>query len=127
MAKSLKDKVSKAKNKADDAKIFYADSQNIAKKVAKNATGKELTFNEADKAGKVVQNRRVLDTGKTAMRGAAILKRSEKKAAYERKVAATTGASPKKREIKPTAATAKFNAATKAANAAKKAAAKKKK
>ena len=113
-AKTLKDKVSKAKNKADNAKIFYADSQNIAKKVAKSATGKELTFNEADKAGKVIQNRRILDTGKTAARGAGMLKRSEKKAAYERKLAATTGTAPKKRAIKPTEKTAKFNAAQKA-------------
>jgi hypothetical protein len=123
---SLSEKANKARIKAREAKLYYNDARNMAKKVAKTATGKELTFNEAKAAGKIVQNRRVLDTGKTAARGAAMVKRAAKKAAAERSTAAVTGAAPKKREIKPTAKTAKFNAATKAANAAKKTASKKK-
>jgi len=123
---TLRDKASKARSNANDAKIFYADAQNMASKVAKNATGKDLTYSESVKAGKIIQNRRVLDTGKTAARGAAMVKREAKKSATARTTAAVTGVTPKKREIKPTAATAKFNAATKAANAAKKTASKKK-
>jgi hypothetical protein len=101
-AKSLNDKVSKAKNKANDAKIFYYDSQNIASKVAKTATGKNLTSKEAERAGKIIQGRRVLDTGKTAARGVAIQKMQNKKAAKERMNAAVSGGdAPKKKAPKP--------------------------
>jgi hypothetical protein len=102
-AKSLNDKVSKAKNKANDAKIFYYDSQNIASKVAKTATGKNLTSKEAKRAGKIIQGRRVLDTGKTAARGVAIQKMQNKKAAKERMEAAVSGGPAKKQAPKPTA------------------------
>jgi len=100
-AKSLNDKVSKAKNKANDAKIFYYDSQNIASKVAKTATGKNLTSKEAEKAGKIIQGRRVLDTGKTAARGAAIQKMQNKKAAKQRMEAAVSGGSPAAKKTAP--------------------------
>jgi hypothetical protein len=100
-AKSLNDKVSKAKNKASDAKMFYYDSQNIASKVAKTATGKNLTSKEAEKAGKIIQGRRVLDTGKTAARGAAIQKMQNKKAAKQRMEAAVSGGSPAAKKAAP--------------------------
>ena len=93
---ALQDKANKAKNKAYEAKIYYNDARNMASKVAKTSTGKELTYNESVKAGKIIQNRRVLDTGKTAMRGAAMVKRTEKKAAAERMAGAVAGATKKK-------------------------------
>jgi hypothetical protein len=115
-AKSLNDKVSKAKNKANDAKIFYYDSQNIASKVAKTATGKNLTSKEAERAGKIIQGRRVLDTGKTAARGVAIQKMQNKKAAKERMNAAVGGgAAPKKQAPKPAAKPAAKKTAAKPA------------
>jgi hypothetical protein len=101
---SLNDKVSKARAKADDAKIFYYDSQNIASKVAKKATGKNLTSKEAEKAGKIIQGRRVLDTSRTLARGAAIQKMQNKKSAKERMEAAVSGGSAKKPVVKKAAA-----------------------
>ena len=93
---STADKARKARSKASDAKNFYIESQNIANKVAKAATGKNLTTDEATRAGKIVQSRRVLDTGKTAARATAIAKREAKKAAVERMAGAVSGATKKR-------------------------------
>jgi hypothetical protein len=100
---STADKAAKARAKANDAKVFYYDSQNIANKVAKSATGKDLTTNEATRAGKIVQARRVLDTGKTAARATAIAKREAKKAAAKRLEAAVSGGTKAKATPKPKA------------------------
>ena len=100
---SLNDKVSKAKDKARQAKIYYNDAGNIANKVAKTATGQDLTVAERQRAGKIIQARRVIDTGKTAARGVAIQKMQEKKAAKERMTAAVSGGVSKKATPKPKA------------------------
>ena len=110
-AKSLKDKVSKARNKATSLETGIA-AYETANRNAK--AGKvRLSMAEERKAVKVLQPRMAQDRKKTAARGVAIEKREEKKAAATRAAAAVGNAPAKKRAIKPTAKTAKFNAATK--------------
>lgn len=119
---SLRDKARKAREKASNQnfKFPYSSSStdNLVMdltrgkaKVLEKVTGRFPDAAEARAAG-VVQQRRRVDTGKTAARAAAIVKRTEKKAAQKTTRAGVSG-STKKRVIKPTAATAKFNAATK--------------
>ena len=110
---ALQDKANKAKMKAKDAKIYYYDAQNIANKIAKTATGKELTIQEKMRAGKIIQNRRVLDTGKTAMRGAAMVNRKAKQDKAERLAGAISGTTKKKR-LSPAVIAAAKKAAPKA-------------
>ena len=93
---ALEDKAYKAKDKANEAKYYYRDAQKLANKIAKTATGKELTVQEEIRAGKIIQNRRVLDTGKAAMRGAAMVNRKAKKDKAERIAGAVSGATKKK-------------------------------
>jgi hypothetical protein len=100
---STADKARKARNKADDAKYYGGDSRSIANKIAKTATGKDLTMNEEYRAGKIIQNRRMLDTGKTAARASFIERRTAKNAATERMNAAVGGGAPKKQAPKATA------------------------
>jgi hypothetical protein len=99
---STADKARKARVKAEDAKYYGGDSRSLASKVAKTATGKGLTMAEEERAGKIIQNRRMLDTGKTATRASFIERRTAKKAAEKRMTAAVGGgAAPKKQTPKP--------------------------
>lgn len=92
MAKeTARDKARKARELADDAKFFVKDSRKIASKVAKGATGKDLTIREEMRAGKIIQQRRMNDTGKTARRAEFIADRTSKRSASARKIAAVTG------------------------------------
>ena len=103
---STADKARKARVKAEEAKYYGGDSRSLASKVAKTATGKGLTMAEEERAGKIIQNRRMLDTGKTATRASFIERRTAKKAAEKRMTAAVGGgAAPKKQA--PKAATKK--------------------
>jgi 3-phenylpropionate/cinnamic acid dioxygenase small subunit len=110
---STADKARKARNKADDAKYMWGDSERLANKIAKTATGKSLTSDEKSRAGSLIQNRRMNDTGRTAARASFIERRTAKKAAADRLNAAVGGA-PKKQAPKPTA-----KATTKKATTAK--------
>jgi hypothetical protein len=99
---STADKARKARVKAEEAKYYGGDSRSLASKVAKTATGKGLTMAEEQRAGKIIQNRRMLDTGKTATRASFIERRTAKKAAEKRMTAAVGGgAAPKKQAPKP--------------------------
>lgn len=88
---STADKARKARNKADDAKYMWGDSERLANKIAKTATGKSLTSDEQSRAGSIIQNRRINDTGRTAARASFIERRTAKKAATERMSAAVGG------------------------------------
>jgi hypothetical protein len=100
---STADKARKARVKADEAKYYGGDSRSIASKVAKTATGQDLTMNEEYRAGKIIQNRRTLDTGKTAARASFMERRVAKKNANDRVKAAIGGGAPKKQAPKATA------------------------
>lgn len=127
---SLEDKARKARNKANESfsGVSRSKTEKIVKGIAKTA-GKKLEVDEVNRAADMMQTRRNNDRRRTAARATFIAgpKSPVAKRAAASRMEAATGGPAKKREIKPTAATAKFNAATKAANAAKKAAAKKKK
>jgi hypothetical protein len=112
-AKSLKDKVSKARRAATGIETYIAANETVGRNA--KAAKVKLTMGEERKATKVLQDRIKIDRSKTASRGAGIQKMQEKKTAAKRAAAAVGNAPAKKREIKPTAKTAKFNAATKAA------------
>jgi len=100
---STADKASKARNKAYEAKYYSGDSRSIANKIAKTATGKDLTYQEEQRAGKIIQARRTNDTARTATRASFIERRTAKKAAEKRMNAAVGGgAAPKKQAPKPT-------------------------
>jgi hypothetical protein len=121
---STGDKARKAREKASNQNFKFPYSSSSTDNIVMDLTrGKakgleKVTSRFPDaaesRAAAVVQQRRRIDTGKTAARAAAIVKRTEKKAAQKTTRAGVSGVA-KKREIKPTAATAKFNAATKAA------------
>jgi hypothetical protein len=115
MADSVADKARKARNKAGEAKYYGGDSRALAEKIAKTATGKDLTYQEKERAGKIIQNRRMLDTARTAARGSFIERRTAKKAAETRMNAAVGGgAAPKKQAPKPAAKKAAPKPAAKA-------------
>jgi hypothetical protein len=99
---STADKARKARNKADDAVYGYGTAERIANKVAKTATGKDLTMAEEERAAKIIYGRRVRDTARTATRANFIERRTEKKASSDRLKAAVGGGSPKKQAPKPT-------------------------
>jgi hypothetical protein len=111
---SLRDKVRNAKVRARKDVTGYAAGDTVMRNV-KAAGVKDLTTAEFKAARKSIQPRMELDRKKTAARGVAIQKREVKKAAAKRAAAAVGNAPEKKRAIKPTEKTAKFNAATKAA------------
>lgn len=98
---STADKARKARTKADDAKYLWGDSERLANKIAKTATGKDLTYDEQSRAGSIIQNRRMNDTARTANRAEFIARRTAKKAASDRMNAAVGGA-PKKQAPKAT-------------------------
>jgi len=99
---STADKARKARNKADDAKYGYGTAGSIANKVAKTATGKDLTYQEEDRAAKIIYGRRVNDTARTAARASFIERRTAKKASTDRlKTAVSGSATPKKQAPKP--------------------------
>jgi glucan-binding YG repeat protein len=99
---STEDKARKARNKADDAKYGYGEAGRIANKVAKTATGKDLTYQEEERAAKIIYGRRVKDTARTAARANFIERRTAKKASSDRiKAAVGGGATPKKQTPKP--------------------------
>jgi hypothetical protein len=103
---SAADKARKARSKADDAKYMWGDSERLANKIAKTATGKDLTSDEKSRAGSIIQNRRMNDTARTANRAEFIARRTAKKAASDRMNAAVGGA-PKKQAPKATTKKAK--------------------
>ena len=111
-AKSLKDKVRKARNKATSLETGIAAYETVERNARAGKT--RLSMAEERAAVKVLEPRMRQDRKKTAARGVAIEKREEKKAAATRAAAAVGNAPAKKRVIKPTAKTAKFNAAQKA-------------
>lgn len=90
-------KVNKAREKAFEAKNYWRDSEKLAKQNAK-AAGQKLTAQEASRAGKIIQNRRIADTSRTATRVEAIAKREENKQAKSRMVNAVSGGKSKKSE-----------------------------
>jgi hypothetical protein len=98
---STADKARKARNKADDAKYGFGEAERIANKVAKTATGKDLTYQEEERAGKIIYGRRVRDTARTAARANFIERRTAKKASSDRIKAAVGGGAPKKQAPKP--------------------------
>lgn len=95
---TARDKANKARNLATEAfgSVSYGESRNIAEDLAKSA-GKTLTWSQANKAGKIIQNRRQLDRNKTANRAEFIANRTEKLNAKKAMEAAVAGGSkPKK-------------------------------
>ena len=98
---STEDKARKARVKAYEAKYYGGDSRSLANKIAKTATGKDLTYQEEQRAGKIIQARRTNDTARTAARGSFIERRTAKKAAEKRMNAAVGGGAPKKQAPKP--------------------------
>ena len=102
---STADKARKARNKADNAKNYgYGTAGSIANKVSKTATGKDLTYQEEERAAKIIYGRRVQDTARTATRASFIERRTAKKASEKRMNAAVGGGeAPKKQTPKPTA------------------------
>jgi hypothetical protein len=98
---STADKAAKARGKAYDAKSFLGDSMQMASDVAKKATGKNLTMAEERKAGKIIQARRVADTGRTARRANFKARQAATAAKKERTVAAVTGGTKAKVKAKP--------------------------
>jgi 3-phenylpropionate/cinnamic acid dioxygenase small subunit len=111
---STADKARKAREKADDAKYLWRESERLANKIAKTATGKNLTMDEESRAGTIIQNRRINDTGRTAARATFIEGRTAKKAAAKRMEAAVGGGAKAKAAPKPKATT-KAKATTKKA------------
>jgi hypothetical protein len=99
---STADKARKARVKAEEAKYYGGDSRSLANKIAKTATGKDLTYQEEQRAGKIIQNRRTNDTARTAARASFIERRTDKKAAKDRMNAAVGGGAPKKQAPKAT-------------------------
>ena len=99
---STADKAAKARSKAYDAKYYGGDSRSLANKIAKTATGKDLTYQEEQRAGKIIQNRRTNDTARTAARASFIERRTDKKAAKDRINAAVGGGAAKKQTPKAT-------------------------
>jgi len=99
---STADKAAKARSKAYDAKYYGGDSRSLANKIAKTATGKDLTYQEEQRAGKIIQNRRTNDTARTAARASFMERRTDKKAAAARMNAAVGGGAPKKQAPKAT-------------------------
>ena len=99
---STADKAIKARTKAFEAKYYGGDSRSLANKITKTATGKNLTYQEEQRAGKIIQNRRTNDTARTAARATFIEGRTAKKAAATRMNAAVSGGSPKKQAPKAT-------------------------
>jgi hypothetical protein len=100
MADSTADKARKARGKAYDAKYMYMDNINLAKKIAKTATGKNLTDAEGTRAGKIIANRRKIDTGRTVARATAIEKRTAKESSAKRMAGAVSGGVAKKQTPK---------------------------
>ena len=109
---STADKARKARNKAEDAKYYGGDSRSLANKIAKTATGKDLTYQEEQRAGRIIQNRRINDTARTAARATFIEGRTAKKAAAKRMESAISGGAKAKAAPKPKAIT-KAKATTK--------------
>lgn len=103
---TARDKARKARNLATEAfgGVSYGDSENIAKDLAKSA-GKELTWGQAQKAAKIIQNRRQLDRNKTANRAEFIANRTSKLNAKKAMEAAVSGGSKAKKS--PTKKTGK--------------------
>jgi len=98
---STADKARKARVKAQEAKYYSGDSRSLANKIAKTATGKDLTYQEEQRAGKIIQARRTNDTARTATRASFMERRTAKKAAADRINAAVGGGAPKKQAPKP--------------------------
>jgi hypothetical protein len=82
MAKSLKDKVQKARFNASTGEVDIAAGQTVYRNAR---TGKvNLTMAEEEKAKKTITPRMTQDRKKTLARGEAILKRETKKVAAKR-------------------------------------------
>jgi hypothetical protein len=92
--------LNKAREKASEAKNYWRDSEKLATQNAK-AAGQKLTPQEASRAGKIIQMRRISDTSRTATRVEAVVKREEKKAAKSRMVNAVSGGAAKPKSTSP--------------------------
>ena len=91
MAKTLKDKVQKARFNASPGEVAIAAGQTVYRNAK---TGKvNLTMGEEEKAKKTLTSRMTQDRNKTLARGVAIEKREAKKVAAKR-AAAAIGNSP---------------------------------
>jgi hypothetical protein len=114
MAKSLSDKVQKARFNASRNEVLIGAGQTVSRNAK---TGKvNLTVGEEEKALKTLIPRMTQDRNKTLARGEAILKREAKKAA-EKRAAIAVGNSPKAKKAapKPTTKKAVTKATTKKA------------
>ena len=104
MAKTLKDKVQKARFNASAGEVDIAAGQTVYRNAK---TGKvNLTMGEEAKAKKTITPRMTQDRKKTLARGEAILKRETKKAAAKR-AAIAIGNSPAAKKAVKKAATKK--------------------
>jgi hypothetical protein len=99
MAKSLSDKVQKARFNASPGEVAIAAGQTVYRN-AKTAKV-NLTMGEEEKAKKTLTPRISQDRKKTLARGEAILKRETKKAAAKRAAAAIGNSSAAKKTAKP--------------------------
>jgi hypothetical protein len=103
---SAADKARKARNKANEqfSGVSTYDTENIAKKVAKNS-GVNLTPSETKRAAALMQTRRQNDRDRTAARATFIASSkspASKRAAAKRMEAAVSGGAPKKAAPKST-------------------------
>jgi hypothetical protein len=117
MADSTADKARKARNRADDNNYAYGSSsgktdrlvmdltrgvqKGIKKKLTSGGLGR-YPNEEEQRAANLVQQRRRLDTAKTAARATAIEKRVAKKKAADTVKAGVSGGPAKKQAPKPT-------------------------
>ena len=98
MAKTLKDKVQKARFNASAGEVDIAAGQTVYRNAK---TGKvNLTMGEEAKAKKTITPRMTQDRKKTLARGEAILKRETKKAAAKRAAIAIGNSPAAKKAIK---------------------------
>jgi len=105
---SAKDKAAKARSKASDQNFAYPHSSSSTDNLVMDLTrGKakgldkvmgRYTTQAENRAAGVVQQRRRIDTAKTAARATAIAKRTEKKAAQASTRAGVSG-TPKKKGV----------------------------
>jgi hypothetical protein len=127
---SLEDKARKARNKAFDQNYAYPYASGSTERIVMDRTrGKAKGLDKVmgrypstaeSRAAAIVQQRRRIDTGKTAARANAIEKRTEKKAAQATTRSGVSGA-PKKRAVSPGVVAAAKKAAVGMKKPAKKA------
>ena len=113
MAKSLSDKVQKARFNAIRGEVLIGAGQTVYRNAK---TGKvNLTVGEEEKALKTIIPRMTQDRNKTLARGEAILKREAKKTAAKRAAIAVGNAPANKKTAKPATKKAASKTVTKKA------------